>query len=160
MQRGERQTIRPESVVKVTDLREQFRAAAKPGKTAKAARLVKNAPVRNGPDAERHKPKRGSRDEQHTDRHEEQMAKAERISQIQHTTSLLKTKPQNDRLKTHVEKKKSGLFLQLVLVFALAGGGAVVLDPTLLPAEVRNLDWQGMKVQAEAAIQQIIDQAS
>jgi hypothetical protein len=154
MQRGERQSIREGSQVRVSDLRQQFRLAAKPGKPAKAARHVKNAPVRNGPDADKHKPKIIHRDE--PDRREELMAKAERLSQIHHTTSLLKVKPRRERHALHEEKrKKPGLFLQLALVVILAVGATIAIDPNLLPQEVRDLDWQGMKYQFDVWLQDV-----
>ena len=146
MQRGERQTTREGSHVRVSDLREQFRSASKPGKAVKPAKHAKRAPIRNGPNADKHKPKA----EQQIDRHEELMAKAEKLSQIHHTTSLLKTKPKNDRLQPVAEKKKSNLFLQLVLVMLVAGGVAIALDPGILPEEVRSLDWQGMQYRLDA----------
>jgi hypothetical protein len=153
MQRGERQTTRENSQVKVSDLRQQFRAASKPAKPVKAAKHVRNAPLRNGPDADKHKPEGAHRHD--PDRREEQLAKAERLSQIHHTTSLLKSKPKNDRFKPYQEKKKSGLALQLVLVIAAAGGVAVALDPSILPREVRDLDWQGMKYQFDTWVEDV-----
>jgi hypothetical protein len=155
MQRGERQTIREGSRVKVSDLREQFRTASKPAKPTKAAKHVKNAPVRNSPDAEQHKPKGRQQHQEQKDKREEQMAKAERLAQIQHTTSLLKTKPKNDRFKPYKEKKKSGLLLQLVLVMLVSAGVTIALEPSILPAEIRNLDWQGMKYEFDAWLQSV-----
>jgi hypothetical protein len=156
MQRGERQTTREESKVKVTALREQFRATSKPGKPAKAAKHVKNAPVRNRPNVDRHKFK-GGHHEEPVDRREEEMAKAEKLSQIHHTTSLLKSKPQNNRFKEHKEKKKWGLLLQLVVVGIIAGGATVALDPSILPEEIRTADWEGMKYQFDVWLQNLGD---
>lgn len=154
MQRGERQTIREDSQVKVTVLREQFRTASKPGKAPKAAKHVKNAPVRNRPNADQHK-SRGGHHEEPTDRHEEAMAKAEKISQLHHTTSLLKSKPNNDRFKDYTEKKSSGLMLQLLLVMIIAVGAAIALDPGILPEEVRTLDWEGMKYRIDTWLEEV-----
>jgi hypothetical protein len=155
MQRGERQSIREGSQMKVSDLREQFRTTSKPAKPVKAAKHVKNAQVRNSPDAERHKPKgRGQREEQ-PDRREELMAKAEKLSQIHHTTSLLTKNPKSNRLKPHKEKKNPGLLFQLLLVMLVAAGVTVALDPTILPAEIRNLDWQGMQYEFDAWLQDV-----
>jgi len=146
MQRGERQSVREGSQVKVTDLRDQFRAASKPGKPEKPAKHAKRQAYRNRPDFEQQpKSKRSRKQEEPRDMREEQMAKAEKLSQTQHTTSLLKTKPRNNRLKDHREKGKSGLLLQLLLVAFVGVGVAVALDPTLVPADVRNIDWREMK---------------
>jgi hypothetical protein len=83
------------------------------------------------------------------------MEKAERLSQVQHTTSLLKSKPKNNRVKEYKERKKSGLVLQLVLVVVVVGAVAIALDPTILPHEVRTLDWDGMKYQVELFLQNL-----
>lgn len=155
MQRGERQSIREGSQVKVTDLREQFRAASKPARPAKAAKRTKDAPVRNGPNADRHRPK-GARHDEQADRREEQMAKAERLSQLHHSTSLLRSGPKNSRVKAYKEKKKPGLLLQLLLVMLIAAGVAVALDPSLLPQEIRDLDWQSLKYQFDAWLQDVM----
>ena len=59
--------------------------------------------------------------------------KAERMSLAQHQTSLLSKEPKNSRIRT-VETKKSGmpLVFQILLVLVLVGGGALVLDPSLM----------------------------
>ena len=59
--------------------------------------------------------------------------KAERMSLAQHQTSLLSKEPKNSRIRT-VEEKKRGipLVFQILLVLVLVGGGALVLDPSLM----------------------------
>jgi hypothetical protein len=156
MQRGERQSVREGSQVKVTDLRSQFRATAKPAKPEKAAKHSKSQSYRNRPDLE-HQPKQRKwrRQEEPKDLREEQMAKAEKLSHIQHTTSLLKSKPKNNRLKDHKEKKPSGLLFQLVLVGCIVAGAAVAYDPTLLPSEVRNIDWREIRYSVDVWLQDV-----
>ena len=68
---------------------------------------------------------------------EERAVKAERQALAQHTTSLLaggKSKKPYKRPGERAESK-GGLFLQLVLVMAVAGGVALALDPSIVPAE-------------------------
>jgi hypothetical protein len=155
MSRGERQTVREGSLVKVTDLREQFRTASKPGKPAKAAKHAPKPHVRHHAGKEPHSSKGHSRNEEVKDKRDERMEKAERLAQVQHTTSLLKSKPKNNRALQYKEKKKSGLVLQLALIVAVAGAVAIALDPTILPREVRTLDWDGMKYQVELFLQSV-----
>lgn len=59
--------------------------------------------------------------------------KAERMSMKQHQTSLLTKAPKNSRMR-NLEERKPGmpLVFQVVLVLLLVGGGAVVLDPSLM----------------------------
>ena len=76
---------------------------------------------------------------------DELAAKAERLSQLQHETSLLSRKPANDRTKAHKEKKKGGLLLQLLLVIAVAAGVAVALDPQLMDQAMAMVDWEALK---------------
>jgi hypothetical protein len=59
--------------------------------------------------------------------------KAERMSMAQHQTSLLTKQPKNSRMNA-VETKKKGVpfVLQIFLVLLLVGGGAFVLDPSLM----------------------------
>jgi len=155
MSRGERQTVREGSQVKVTDLREQFRTASKPGKPAKPAKHAPKPSVRNHAGNEPHSPTGHSRNEEVKDKRDERMEKAERLAQVQHTTSLLKSKPKNNRALEYKEKKKSGLVLQLALVVAVVGAVTIALDPTILPREVRTLDWDGMKHQVELFLQNV-----
>jgi hypothetical protein len=156
MSRGERQTVREGSQVKVTDLRERFRTASKPGKPAKPAKHAPKPHVRNHAANEPPAPKSGRpRSAEESDMLDARMEKAERVSQVQHTTSLLKSKPKNNRALEYKEKKKSGLVLQLVLVVAVAGAVTIALDPTILPREVRTLDWDGMKYQVELFLQNV-----
>ena len=75
------------------------------------------------------------------DKSDELAEKAEKMAMIHHQTSLLKSKPKNDRSKPYREEKKSGILLQLLIVIALAGGGAYLLDPTL----ASNIDLQPVK---------------
>ena len=89
-------------------------------------------------------------------------ARAERVAQAQHTTSLLKggksakgyERP-GEKLERS-ERRKGWLFFQLVLVIVVAGGVAYALDPTLLPPE-----WaarvQGWTEQGRAFISQYIE---
>jgi hypothetical protein len=82
------------------------------------------------------------------DMSDELAAKAEKIAQLQHETSLLKRGPQNDRSKPHKEKKKGGLLIQLLFVIVVAGGVAVALDPQLASqamALVDSVDWEALK---------------
>ena len=59
--------------------------------------------------------------------------KAERLSMAQHQTSLLSKQPKNSRMKAVEEKKKGVPFVfQILLVLLLVGGGALVLDPSLM----------------------------
>lgn len=153
--RGERQSVREGSQTKVTDLREQFRTASKPAKSSKSAKHVKKPAVRNHSDHDKHSSKGGSHQDEAKDRRDLQAEKAERLAQVHHTTSLLKSKPQNNRAKEFKEPKKGGLMLQLVLVIVVAGGVAVALDPNILPREVRTLDWDGMTYQVEQFIENV-----
>lgn len=75
------------------------------------------------------------------DRADELAEKAEKMAQLHHQTSLLSRNPKNDRSKPFKEKKKMGILLQLLIVVALAGGGAYVMDPTL----ASNIDLQPAK---------------
>jgi hypothetical protein len=82
------------------------------------------------------------------DMSDEQAAKAERIAQLQHETSLLKRAPENDRTKAYKGKKKGGILIQLLLVMVVAGGVAVALDPQLMSqaqAMVDSIDWEDIK---------------
>jgi hypothetical protein len=72
-------------------------------------------------------------------------AKAERLSQLQHETSLLKREPRNDRSKDYQEKKKGGLIIQLLLVILLAAGVTVALDPELSSRLMAMVDWEEVK---------------
>jgi hypothetical protein len=59
--------------------------------------------------------------------------KAERMSMAQHQTSLLSKPPRSSRHKAVEEKKKGVPFVfQILLVLLLVGGGALVLDPSLM----------------------------
>lgn len=153
--RGERQSAREGSQTKVTDLREQFRAASKPAKPSKSAKHMKKPAVRNHGDHDKQSSRGGSRPDEAKDRRDLQAEKAERLAQIHHTTSLLKSRPKNNRAKEFKEPKKGGLMLQLLLVLAVAGGVAVALDPTVLPREVRTLDWDGMTYQVEQFVESV-----
>lgn len=70
---------------------------------------------------------------------EDRWAKAEHQAMLQHTTSLLdkggKPKKAYVRPGERPERKKGGLFFQLILVLVIAGGVAYALDPTLIPQE-------------------------
>jgi hypothetical protein len=58
---------------------------------------------------------------------------AERKSMAQHQTSLLSKQPKNSRLKAVEEKKRGVPFVfQILLVLLVVGGGALVLDPSLM----------------------------
>jgi hypothetical protein len=76
---------------------------------------------------------------------DELAAKAERLSQLQHETSLLSKKPRNDRAKDRKEKKKGGLYFQLLLVIVIAAGVAVALDPQLMDQAMAMVDWEALK---------------
>lgn len=71
---------------------------------------------------------------------EERAEKAERQAQAQHTTSLLaggNSKTRYVRVGERSTKKGSalGFLFQLILVMAVAGAGAYLLDPTIMPQE-------------------------
>ena len=67
------------------------------------------------------------------DLHDKAAEAAERKSMAQHQTSLLSSQPKNSRLKA-VEEKKPGVpfVFQILLVLVVVGGGALVLDPSLM----------------------------
>lgn len=69
---------------------------------------------------------------------EERALKAERQAMAQHKTSLLaggNSKKPYKRPGEREERKSGGLFFQLVLVMVVAGGIALALDPSIIPAE-------------------------
>lgn len=69
---------------------------------------------------------------------EERALKAEKQALAQHTTSLLaggNSKKPYLRPGERAERKNGGLVWQLLLVMILVGGGAYLLDPTIVPAE-------------------------
>jgi len=76
---------------------------------------------------------------------DEQAARAEKMAQAQHETSLLTRGPKNNRTKEYKEKKKGGLLLQLLLVVIVAAGVAVALDPQLLAQVTAMVDWEALK---------------
>jgi hypothetical protein len=78
-------------------------------------------------------PKKKSKAAQLEDIRDIAAEKAERMSMKQHQTSLLTKAPKNSRVKV-LEERKPGtpLVFQVVLVLLLVGGGAVVLDPSLM----------------------------
>ncbi|OYW43714.1 MAG: hypothetical protein B7Z38_00120 [Rhodobacterales bacterium 12-64-8] len=114
MQQTRRKLEGPGYKTRMSDLRAQFQAASnqvgKPPKPRKAVQRESD---------------------------EERAVKAERQALAQHTTSLL---PGGNAKKPYKrpgerEGRKGGLFVQLVLVMAVAGGVALVLDPSIVPAE-------------------------
>ena len=69
---------------------------------------------------------------------EERALKAERVAMAQHRTSLLAgadSKKPYKRPGEREERKGGSLFFQLVLVTVAAGGVALALDPSIIPAE-------------------------
>ncbi len=69
---------------------------------------------------------------------EERAQKAERLAMAQHKTSLLaggNSKKAYKRPGEREDRKSGGLFFQLVLVMVVAGGVAIALDPSVVPAE-------------------------
>lgn len=69
---------------------------------------------------------------------EERALKAERLAMAQHKTSLLtggNSKKAYKRLGDREDRKSGGMFFQLVLVMVVAGGVALALDPSVIPAE-------------------------
>ncbi len=99
----------------VTALREQMRAAAQ-----------NNAPPPPPP-------KKKNKSAELDDIRDQAAEKAERMSLKQHQTSLLTKSPKNSRLKALEEKKKGVPFVfQVLLVLVVVGGGALVLDPSLM----------------------------
>ena len=124
----------------VADLRAQFQAASSMG--AKAARVERDLPPPPPP-------KHVRLAKEASDAAEERAAKAEKLSQLQHQTSLLSRAPKNDRLKIEKEPKKGGsLFVQLVFVAMLVAGGAYVLDPALF-----STGWEAVKGWAETNLE-------
>lgn len=101
----------------VTELRASLRAAAKGDDAPKPPRERKQ--------------KRGESDE-------ERAIKAERAAMAQHTTSLLKGGQSGKtylRPAERAERRKGGLFWQLLLVVIVAGGVSYALDPSIVPSE-------------------------
>lgn len=69
---------------------------------------------------------------------EERALRAERQAMAQHKTSLLaggNSKKPYQRPGEREERKSGGLFFQLILVMVVAGGVALALDPSIIPAE-------------------------
>lgn len=69
---------------------------------------------------------------------EDRALKAEKQSMAQHTTSLLangKAAKNYKRPGERAERQSGGLLWQLLLVMIIVGGGAYLLDPTIVPAE-------------------------
>lgn len=86
------------------------------------------------------------------DSDEERALKAEKLALAQHTTSLLEggnSRKPYLRPGEREQRKGGGLIVQLMLVIAIAGGVALALDPSLVPAE-----WSAT---AKAFIGQYID---
>lgn len=103
----------------VADLRANLKAMSAP------------APIEKRPPKPRkHKP---------VESDEQRWAKQEQQAMLQHTTSLLdngkKSKKPYVRVGERPERKKGGLFFQLVLVLIVVFGVAWYLDPTLVPQE-------------------------
>jgi hypothetical protein len=67
---------------------------------------------------------------------DERALKAERQAMAQHKTSPLgDSKKPYKRPGQREERKSGGLFSQLLLVMVVAGGVALALDPSIIPAE-------------------------
>jgi len=84
---------------------------------------------------------------------EERALKDERLAMAQHKTSLLaggNSKKGYKRLGDREDRKSGGVFFQLVLVMVVAGGVALALDPSVIPAEwvetARSLIGQYVKI--------------
>lgn len=70
------------------------------------------------------------------DTEEERALKAERLAMAQHKMSLMgDSKKPYKRPGEREERKSGGLFFQLILVMVVAGGVALALDPSIIPAE-------------------------
>ena len=114
MQQTRKKLEGPGHKTRVSDLRAQFQAASSQvGKPPKPRKSVQR------------------------ESDEERAVKIERQALAQHTTSLLaggKSKKPYKRPGER-EERKGGLFVQLVLVMVVAGGVALVLDPSIVPAE-------------------------
>lgn len=114
MQQTRKKLEGPGHKTRISDLRAQFQAAStQVGKPPKPRKPVQR------------------------ETEEERALKAERLALAQHKTSLLSggnAKKPYTRPGERAERK-GGLFLQLVLVIAVAAGVALVLDPSIVPAE-------------------------
>lgn len=78
-------------------------------------------------------PPKKNKSEQLEDMRDKAAEAAERKSLVQHQTSLLSKAPKNSRFKPGEEKKKGiPLVFQILFVLLLVGGGALVLDPSLM----------------------------
>jgi hypothetical protein len=85
-------------------------------------------------------PPRPKKKQAKTETVDDRAEKAERMAQIQHTTSLLTGKSSNKpyvRKGERPERKGTmlGLLFQLVIVMAAAVGIAYAIDPTVIPQE-------------------------
>lgn len=97
---------------------------------------VKSSSAKSNFDKPPPKPRKQPKRETVDDRAE----KAERQAMLQHTTSLLKggnSKKPYVRKGERPQRKGTffGLLFQLIVVFALVGGVAYALDPTVVPEE-------------------------
>lgn len=111
---------KPSSATRISDLRA-------------SVRISKRDSLRDAP-PEPPKPRKAIKRESE----EERALKAEKQALAQHTTSLLaggKSAKNYKRPAERAERKSGGLIWQLLLVMIVVGGGAYLLDPTLVPAE-------------------------
>jgi hypothetical protein len=112
--------------------------ASTPARVAAVRASLRNAGQASDPKLSRPpKPRKATMRESEEDR----ALKAEKQALAQHTTSLLNGgKPAGKNYKRPGERAErrgtvSGFIFQLVLVLCIAGGVAVALDPTIVPAE-------------------------
>jgi hypothetical protein len=82
---------------------------------------------------------------------------AEKRAALAHSTSLLTSWPENDRLRQR-RKRGIGLF-DLVLVAGIAGVALYVIDPTLFPPELQNIDWRALEDRAVTTVEDLLEQA-
>ena len=110
---------------------------------------------RNKPEAPRHEPHRATHAPTFSVE-DAAFAEGERKAALAHRTSLLTKMPRNNRLRSDRKQKASGLLMQLILVLATVGAVFYVLDPTILPADLQDIDWDALKDRAVAAVEEAL----